>query len=133
MRYVPLRSAAERNEADEHAALRVLLDFVRGGKALIDAAAFDDYERYLDEKRREVLAAVKTLDRYLTGRGGNRRDDAVRYDDEFGTLSSLHLSDGGYSRLTVQPMEGWVGFDRGLASEKARLRWDELSGQSTLS
>lgn len=113
------------------AALHTLLDFVRVGKRLLDADNFEGYERFLVDARRAVLDAIATLDRYLTDRDDARSSDAALYDADFGVLSNLHLSDGGYSRLSINPMEGWIGFDRGLAGRKALLRWDAIAGEKS--
>ena len=74
---------------------------------------------------------LRDLDLYLTGKTENRRqeDDVQRIIDLAikGEPYHVHLSDGGYSRLTLRPEVGPpVSLDRSLSLPAVILRWDAI-------
>lgn len=73
---------------------------------------------------------LRALDLYLTGKTENRRqeEDGALVDMAVkGQPYHVHLSDGGYSRLTLRPEMGPpVSLDRSLSLPTVILRWDAI-------
>lgn len=97
-----------------------------------DAQPGPDLPWIHEEWAPEAARALRALDVYLTGKDENRRepDDVRRLAQSAMDLTSyhVHLSDGGYSRITLRPIEGApVVLDRGLSSKKVVERWDALT------
>lgn len=77
------------------------------------------------------MKALETLDLYLTGSSDNRRNDERRVERLLNELDTyhVHLSDGGYSRITLREgAEGWapIVFDYGLSRPRATAQWEAL-------
>lgn len=77
------------------------------------------------------MKALETLDLYLTGSNENRRQDESQVKKLLWDWMTyhVHLSDGGYSRITLR--EGAVDrspivFDYGLSRPRATEKWKEL-------
>lgn len=88
-------------------------------------------EVLFQESSEDLTGALYRLDLYLTDKTEGRRAEAD--EREFFQLFTtgrkflVHLSDGGYSRLTLSFELGHpVVLDRGLSLEKPRKRWAEL-------
>jgi hypothetical protein len=82
----------------------------------------------------ELVKAVKVLDLYLTGKTEGRRElDDLRYALQAiqeGETWVVYLSDGGYSRLVIEPMHSPNGtliwLNRGLSLDKPKSRAAEI-------
>ena len=80
---------------------------------------------------RRLAIMIGDVDEYLTDK---RRPSDYRYEKDALELMELgrpvvHLSDGGYSRLTLAydtPKLFWI--DRGLFTPKVVKRWDQIMG-----
>ena len=91
-------------------------------------------DRWLREDRvlalkDDVIDAIAGIDRYLTGHQRNTLDDerAVRRLLGFAEPFHVHLSDGGYSRLTLQLLDDPViALDRSLSRPDVVERWAEI-------
>ena len=82
-----------------------------------------------EEQIEDMMSALFRLDRYLTGKTENRREDKRDFRALFvdGRMFFVHLSDGGYSRLTINLEDGHPVFmDRTLSREPVKKRWAEL-------
>lgn len=90
-----------------------------------------DLKAFAEEVADDLVAALEGLDMYLTGKGeGRRHGDDHRQMMELLTGNRdfhVHLSDGGYSRLTLRLEEGFpVVLDRSLSRDPVKKKWAAL-------
>lgn len=81
------------------------------------------------EQIEDMESALYRLDKYLTGKTDTRHNDQRSFFDLFvnGKKFLVHLSDGGYSRMTVDLEDGHpVYLDRSLSREPVKKRWAAL-------
>jgi len=73
---------------------------------------------------------VLELDKLLTGKNHRRaesdRRECIRMLE--GDTWHIHLSDGGFSRVSIDVMDRYIRLDRGLSLERAIKAWDALEG-----
>jgi hypothetical protein len=100
-------------------------------RSLYDKGLMPDQAWITEEWAPAAAAHLRDLDLYLTDKDEGRReaDDIrrlVRFAMELETYH-VHLSDGGYSRITLRPEDGTpVSLDRSLSLRKPVERWDAL-------
>lgn len=124
-RYVPVRTAATQEEA--RAALRFLRDVAKRGKDAFAADREDFFYKDLPLLRDEFLDALDVVDKFLTDKNENRAGHADKWPtlvEEFRVV--FYLSDGGYSRLGIDLLDGLVWLEESLSSAKVAERWPSI-------
>jgi len=87
----------------------------------------EDLEEFMSQLKPTILVNLRELDIYLTGKSELRRHDDTNFEELVKMWrTTFYLSDGGYSRLTVDLCDSTVVFDRGCATQRARNAWDAL-------
>lgn len=88
-----------------------------------------DVEVLHQEAAEELESALFRLDQYLTGKTDGRREDKHYFFELIVNNRTflVHLSDGGYSRLTITFEDGNpVVLDRSLSREPVKKKWAAL-------
>ena len=79
------------------------------------------------------VTLLRELDLALTGKTENRREDSDRRGAKEaleGGIWLVYLSDGGYSRLVIDPFDNRFLIDRGLSLQPAIARWDRMDAEA---